>query len=108
MSETEPRDVADALQRMTEQQVQCRDYGHSWKPWRAELFGKGGAKGYERALRCARCGTERWQTLTRYGEVVSGHYIYPDGYLVKGLGRLTGEDRGLVRIASIERTLRHD
>lgn len=99
------RDVAGAIAHMTAMQIQCRDYGHAWKPWRAELIGKGGARGYEQALRCTRCDTERWRTLTRYGEVVSAHYVYPDGYLVKGLGRLTGEDRGQLRVASIERTV---
>jgi hypothetical protein len=107
VSDTEPRDIADALQRMTRTQIACRARGHAWEDWRAHLFGRNGSRGAMEILRCSRCGSERQQDLDRFGTVVKGRYVYPDGYLVKGLGRLTGEDRGLVRLTSIRQT-HHD
>jgi hypothetical protein len=107
VSGTEPRDVADALQRMTRTQIRCRARGHAWEDWQAELLGRNGSKGAVEILRCSRCGSERRQDLDRWGTVLKGRYVYADGYLVKGLGRLTGEDRGLVRLTAIRKTHRH-
>jgi hypothetical protein len=81
----------------------CRDYGHSWEPFTAARLA--GNKGYEQTLRCARCKTTRRRYLNRRGEVVTGGYDYADGYLIHGLGRLSGIDRGAVRIASVQATL---
>jgi hypothetical protein len=104
VTDKEPHDVADAISKFTLAHLQCRRYGHSWRPWRAEVFTRG--RGYMEAVRCDRCATERTEECDRYGGVVSAHYVYPDGYLVKGLGRLTGEDRGQLRIAAIRRRVR--
>lgn len=94
-----PVDIEAAIQHMSRAQIECRDYGHAWKPWQAEVLP--GRRGFAQVLRCARCTTTRNRTLTRFGEVLTSHYIYPDGYLVSGMGRLTGADRGQLRIASV-------
>ena len=57
-------------------------------------------------MRCGRCATERHQTLSMRGEVLSGHYDYPDGYLTpKGMGALTGEYRSHLRLESVLRII---
>lgn len=96
-----------ALETLPERFLECRDLGHSWRPWTARAFG-GRLGGFESVLRCSDCGTLRTRTLSRTGAVMSSHYTYPDGYLVAGLGRLTGTDRDAVRLASIRHMLAHE
>jgi hypothetical protein len=36
---------------------------------------------------------------------VTNKYIHPEGYLHKGMGRIIGEGRGLLRLESIKRTV---
>lgn len=81
--------------------VHCRDYGHSWGPFRVKPI----AKGFERTVRCKTCGATQEQLLNARGDIIKKPgRRYPEGYLVKGLGRLTGEDKGYVRLASIADT----
>lgn len=81
--------------------LQCRDFGHSWRPhtasWSRELVC------WERVLQCARCTAERVQRLSRDGGVLGGHYEYPEGYLHLKGGRLTGQDRDALRLQSTMR-----
>ena len=93
------RDIDAAIGSMDVKQLYCRDFGHAWEPWTAHAI-RGG--GYEQVLRCARCTTRRSRLLDRRGEPVRSGYDYADGYLIAGLGRLTGTDKGAVRIASIQ------
>lgn len=80
----------------------CRDIGHTWRPFRAGLE----ESSYWRVMRCARCKTERSQTLSMSGEIVSGHYDYPDGYLTpKGFGPLYGHHRAHLRLESVLRLI---
>ena len=92
-----------AIETMPDTFLQCRDFGHSWRPHTARALAK--RKGYEQTLRCARCLTERRRWIDSRGEIISSGYEYAEGYLVAGLGRLTGVDRGHVRVASVLRTL---
>ena len=93
------RDLDAAIGQMSTQQLYCRDFGHAWEPFTAHLI-RGG--GYEQILRCQRCTTTRNRLLDRRGEQVRSGYGYADGYLITGLGRLTGTDRGALRIASVQ------
>jgi hypothetical protein len=91
---------------MALEHVQCRDFGHSWRPFTARWLAK--FNSYESQLICARCNTVRTRFLSRTGEQLSGGYDYAEGYLVKGLGRLTGHDRDSIRLASIQAVLTPD
>lgn len=82
-----------------ERAVGCRDLGHSWIPWSAARL-PGGS--FTRRLRCERCTSEREQVLSRYGEIISSHYVYADGYVWKGYGRMTADDRSYLRLGQIE------
>jgi len=64
---------------------------------------------YERTMRCGRCHTERDQVLSRSGEILAGHYTYPEGYTVPaGTGFLSSGARGSLRIESVTRLIAHD
>lgn len=74
--------------------------GHNWRPHTAGRFKDGG---FERILRCVRCKTERHQNLDSRGTPLSSKYVHPEGYLNKGMGRIVGEGRGILRLESIKR-----
>lgn len=97
----EPRsfDLNTAVSTMELDHVQCRDFGHSWKPYTARWLPK--FNSYESQLVCARCKTIRTRFLSRTGQQLESAYDYADGYLIKGMGRLTGSDRDVIRLASI-------
>lgn len=99
-------EVADFAQALPISHLLCREMGHNWKPWVAHWNSEN--RYYERALRCTRCRTERWQTLSSTGAVLGGHYKYPDGYVHEGLGRIVGEGRDALRLESITRALPAD
>lgn len=97
-------DLDAALGSMNVDYIQCRDFGHSWRPHTARWVES--QQHYESQLKCTRCGTLRTRLLNRSGAQVAGQYLYSEGYLVKGMGRLTGGDRDKVRLRSILSVLR--
>lgn len=97
----DPAEVAVFARDLPVDFLLCRELSHNWRPWTA--YAKNG--GYERALMCSRCHTQRWEVLTSTGAKVSGHYVYPDGYLHEGLGRIVGNGRDALRLESLTRAL---
>jgi hypothetical protein len=96
---THNSDLDAAISHMELEFIQCRDFGHSWRPYSARWLPSDNC--YESQLRCARCKAIRTRWLSRTGSQVGGGYDYADGYLVKGIGRLTGTDRDKIRLASV-------
>jgi hypothetical protein len=94
--------IQDALEDMEGEYLECRDYQHSWRPLSAARNEDGT---FTRTRRCSRCGTRKEETLSGRGAILSGRYIYPVGYLVKGLGRIAGEGRDALRLASVTRLM---
>lgn len=92
-------DLEKAVHDMKVEFVQCRDFGHSWRPFHAKWWPKENA--YESQLRCGRCGCVRVRWLSRTGSQIGSDYDYPAGYQMKGLGRLSGTDRDVIRLTSI-------
>lgn len=84
---------------MPESHLHCRDYGHAWRPFNARYLPD--EQAYEQVLRCTRCRAQRFRVLDSRGTVLSSHYAYKRGYLVKGMGRLSAAERGAIRLASI-------
>lgn len=79
--------------------LQCRDFGHQWRPFRA--YALADAVGYRRVLACMRCGAERSQDITLRGSVLSAGYAYPSGYRSpRGMGRMTLAHRDFLRLES--------
>lgn len=89
---------------LTVSHLQCRELGHNWRPWVARWDGEHNC--YERALRCTRCRTERWESIGQSGSKLGGHYKYPDNYVAPpGMGRIVGEGRDALRLESLTRVL---
>lgn len=97
-------DVQDFAAGLSISHLHCRELGHNWRPWVARWDGEHNA--YERALRCTRCKTQRWETIGSTGAKLGAHYKYPDGYTAQpGMGRIVGEGRDALRLESLGRAL---
>lgn len=103
----DPKAVANWSHQLSDSFIMCRDMGHTWRPFKARYEQEMNA--YNRVLRCGRCKTERLQTIGLDGLILSGNYIYPDGYQTPhGSGRITGTGRGALRLESTLRILGKD
>lgn len=94
---------------MREEHIQCRDFSHSWRPFTASVvrYGNRGSA-YEQQLRCSRCRSIRRRLLSMTGSVITSNYDYSDGYIIKGLGRLTGTEKDHLRLVSVQRLVVED
>ena len=99
-------ELQQAVKSMDLSFVQCRDFGHSWRPYTARWSAADNA--YQSQLQCQRCKALRVRWLSRTGHQLGGQYDYPEGYLVKGMGRLTGTDRDVIRLQSVLAVLAPD
>lgn len=88
---------------MAVEHVQCRDFGHSWRPFSARWLPS--YNYFEQILRCQRCTTTRTRHLGSRGQQLDSSYDYVEGYTVKGMGRLSGTDRDVIRLASVRSIL---
>lgn len=101
VTQTEQVDVAHAIAGMPESHLQCRDFGHSWRPLHVESIPQRSA--YLEQLACMRCQTVRNRLIdSRNGHQLSQSYKYADGYLIHGLGRLDEDDRGTLRLSALQ------
>lgn len=96
-----PDEVEKFATRLPETFLLCRELGHQWRPWDARW--EANEQVWLRSLRCPRCFTVREQRLDDRGNILSGTYTYPDGYLHVGFGRIAGEARGVLRLESVTR-----
>lgn len=96
------RQVAAFAETLSESHLECRQFGHAW---RAYTVDKDGPR-YRVTTICPRCEAKRVQTIDSRGMVV-GHtnLRYPDGYLAHGIGRITGEAKGVVRLEGVHRVI---
>lgn len=92
-------DLDAAISQLRPEYVQCRDFGHSWRPFTARWITSGNY--YEQIFRCGRCETERFRYLGSRGQILSSKYDYADGYQMIGAGYLSSGDRDHIRLASI-------
>lgn len=101
------QEVETWSQDMPEAFLACRDYGHQWWPHTAHFSAR--EQAYDRTLRCKRCGTTRSQWISLRGEVLGGHYDYPEGYQAPpGSGRLDGDGRAALRLESTLRLVNRE
>jgi hypothetical protein len=93
-----PEDVRNAAVNWTEGQVNCRVFGHAWRP--LTVTHQPGV--YTIFQRCGRCRNERQQEVDERGYAVSNwHTRYVDGYLLRKLGRVGTDGRAVLRLQSI-------
>lgn len=99
----DPDEVAEFASQLPDDYLQCRELGHVWRPHTAQV-----AEGYyERRLRCPRCKMVREDQVSMSGQILRRSYDdtnCPD-YYAKHIGRIVGEGRGQLRLASILRTV---
>ncbi len=88
---------------LNQSNLECRNYGHSWRPVTAVWIED--ERVYEEMVRCGRCRSERLKLLDRFGMVVSSQYRYTRGYLKQGIGRLSPQDRGMLRLEAVARRI---
>jgi hypothetical protein len=95
-------DVEEAAKNWSNEILQCRDLGHSWVAHDAKHVRR--LKYWSFSHRCTRCGTVRNREMSEEGQVYASWYTYPAGYQAKGMGRIVGPEKGLLRIATVTRT----
>jgi hypothetical protein len=98
-----PKEVRSVVKDMSDEFLQCRDFGHNWRQSRVVKV-KGG---FERTLYCNTCKTNRDQFLSPRGEVLHTSYDYAEGYQIKGLGRVQSEAKSVLRLQSLNRAIEH-
>lgn len=87
----------------SERQVQaehrmCRVFMHAWEYTTVKR--EGGV--YLQGLTCIRCGTERFMKVDpKTGEIRGARYRYSEGYLLKGGGALSHEERAELRLVEV-------
>lgn len=96
----DPQAVQRAAQDWSDAIVHCRIYGHQWSPYTAAFRG---AHAIEVHQRCQRCRSRRKQTMdSRTGRATPWQSAgYVDGYLLKDVGRVSGDGRNILRLAAI-------
>jgi len=98
------RDVAEWAADLPDEYLECRDYGHKFKPWAIRFDEEHNA--YVRVARCASCKSTRPEWLGLGGSRDKANISYRDGYLAPaGSGRLRMEERNQLRLESVTRQL---
>lgn len=97
----DPAEVSDFAAELSDKFLECRDTGHNWRRLAARWSPHLGE--YRRVHRCRSCRAERTQRLSDKGAILSSSIDYPDGYLHKGLGRIVGDGRDLLRLETMGR-----
>lgn len=95
-----PAEVRAWAETLPERFLECRDMNHSWRRFNV---GRHKSGGFERTLRCSRCRSRKIQHVSDGGLILGSRYEHSDGYLAEGLGRLTGDSRGQLRLALMTR-----
>lgn len=105
----DPRDVQEYARSAKPAFLTCRSYGHAPLPSSVIIVTLEGSRKqyYEQTLRCRnRCGVT-WMLLIDMGtgEVLERRINYSGakGYLAKGIGRIQGSARNVVRLEAIDR-----
>lgn len=61
--------------------VECRMFGHAWEQF-TPRSNSAVMKGYGLTIRCTRCGTERYDSWDRKGDLDGRRYKHPDDYKI--------------------------
>jgi hypothetical protein len=100
-SEEQPKvanihDVELLAEDLSDNFLRCRDFGHQWKMANAKKVGRT----WERTMYCPSCKYNKHQVLDSHGVIITEKPDYPDGYLIKGMGRINGDGKAVLRLAS--------
>jgi len=89
--------VEEAAEAWTDQQVECRIYGHNW---RAQTVTHRPGQ-YTVTQRCPRCRVRRWQRISESGYPLSPWHADYSGaptYLLKNKGRMGQDGKAVLRL----------
>ena len=93
-------DVLTFIQNLPPDYLECRQYGHAWGPH--EVHVDQGI--YDVTIQCSRCFSSAREVISRRGERLRKRSVrYSEGYLTKGLGRLDGDTRSMLRLEGVLR-----
>jgi hypothetical protein len=67
------------LENYPTQFLRCRTFGHEWEEF-VPVGKKVPIAGFQFALLCVSCGTERYDTLNTLGALMFRQYVKPEGY----------------------------
>ncbi|AHJ86400.1 hypothetical protein 40AC_36 [Mycobacterium phage 40AC] len=91
-------DEFDQDRTVAAQHRMCRVFMHAWDYTTVKRDGSN----YLQGLVCIRCGTERFMKINAKTGLPGGNkYRYADGYLFKGGGALTQQERGELRLIEV-------
>lgn len=94
-------ELVHLVDEMPDEYVQCRTFGHGRAL--ANYENKRGVRSF--TLYCPTCKFARHMVIDRHGDVVEDKPDWPEGYLLpKGSGRIGSGTKGVLRLASIDRT----
>lgn len=95
---TKPDEHPQTIDDIPTEYLICRDLGHAWAPHDVKISRKYGE--IHRVLQCRQCPTQRTQVLGIDGGLKKNRYEYPEHYTLRGVGRLSIDDRAHIRVAS--------
>ena len=96
-----PKDVRQAVVKMPETFLRCRDLGHTWLQYRVKRI----RGGFERDLFCRSCKTNKHMFISPKGEILASNYVYNEGYQITGLGRIQAEGKSVLRLEALDRVV---
>lgn len=83
----------------------CRDLGHPWRLIDSKyLRGQGY---YLQHLQCPNCGSEKDRKIDLRGRLRHPKYLYVEGYVRHGQGRMTAEQRAEMRLDLVQDQTHH-
>jgi hypothetical protein len=97
-----PKEVRSAVHHLTQEHLRCRDIGHVWVQYKVKRV----RGGFERSLYCRSCKASKHQFVSGRGEILASNYVYDDGYQFQGIGRVQSEGKAVLRLESLDRTIK--
>lgn len=84
------------------QYLACRSLGHNWRYFDVDETHVDTERVLTQELHCNVCDSYKFQDVdAETGYIERTRYRYSEGYLVHGLGRLTADDNGFIRLRAV-------
>jgi hypothetical protein len=96
-----PGEVEAVTSQWSNAVLECRDMGHHWQ--RSDVAHVARDRYYRISDTCGRCDVTRYREMSERGHIYATTYAYPEGYLIEGLGRIAGDGKDVIRLASVLR-----
>jgi hypothetical protein len=97
-------ELAEIADELPTNYLRCRLWGHTWpqKNERSEVVDLNTMKF---TCVCDSCEAEKFRNVTVLGSLLQSGLIYPEGYVLLGVGHLTTAERDVIRAAYVRRVL---